>query len=79
MTIKLCDCESSNLAGYGYDEATKTLAVKFRSTGDTFHYAGVPKEAFEQFGNAPSKGSYFAKHIRSQFKGVKQDRAKEAA
>lgn len=72
MTIKMCDCKSRNIAAYGYDEASKTLAVKFKSSGKTYHYADVPKSVFEQLGGADSVGKFFAAHIRLKYKASPQ-------
>jgi hypothetical protein len=63
---------SSNVAAHGYDHATQTLAVKFQS-GGTYHYAGVPHDLAVQFAAAPSKGSFFAAHVRNKFASTKVD------
>ena len=68
MNIPLCDCKSSNLAGFGYDAASKTLAVKFKDSGKTYHYADVPPDIFDEFGKAESKGKFFFAKVRNSYK-----------
>jgi hypothetical protein len=61
---------SSNINEIGYDKATNTLYVSFLSSG-VYKYASVPEDVFEGFKTAKSKGSYFAKAIRPNYKGEK--------
>jgi hypothetical protein len=61
---------SSNIDSIGYDKASKTLYVSFLSSG-TYQYPGVPEEIFQGFEAAKSKGTYFAKTIRPNYKGTK--------
>lgn len=62
---------SSNLRAIGYEPTTATLGITFTS-GDTYHYAGVPRPTYDALRIAPSHGQYFAQHIRPYFRGVKQ-------
>lgn len=68
--IAMCDCVSSQVSGYGYDEASKTLAVKFKG-GGTYHYANVPPDLFEQMGKAESVGRFIHQNIKGQFDHAK--------
>jgi len=61
---------SSNIDSIGYDKANKMLYVSFLSSG-TYKYADVPEDVFEGFKAAKSKGVYFAKAVRSSYKGEK--------
>jgi hypothetical protein len=61
---------SSNIDQIGYDKSSKTLYVSFLSSG-TYHYADVPEDVFHGFEQAKSKGAYFAKAIRPNYKGIK--------
>lgn len=63
--IKMCACESSQISEYGYDEATKTLAIKFKHGGGVYHYDNVEPELYAEFNAAGSKGSFFGKRIKS--------------
>lgn len=52
---------SHHIHAYGYDAATKTLALEFNSNHDrlTYHYPNVPPAKFAELEAAPSKGSWF--------------------
>lgn len=56
--------KSSNLSSVGYDEETKTLEIEFYD-GAVWQYAPVTREGYTDFINAPSLGSYFARHIKN--------------
>jgi hypothetical protein len=62
--------DSSNLASIGYDETRHVLAVGFKS-GAIFHYRGVESGLWERFHMAPSKGSFFAHHVKGRYQGEK--------
>lgn len=66
--IAMSPCKSSNIGSYGYDSATKTLAVQFHG-GATWHYHGVTEAAYKALQNARSIGRHFGAHIRHAFKG----------
>lgn len=66
--ITMTPCKSSNIARLGYDAASKTLAVQFRS-GTRWHYHDVPEKTYRAISNADSVGGYFAAHIRDTFAG----------
>lgn len=57
---------SSNISHVGYDEATQTLHVTFKS-GATYEYSGVSKSDYDKFVSASSMGSHFHQHIKSNF------------
>lgn len=63
--IKMCPCSSSQLSEYGYDEATKTLAIKFKHGGSVYHYDNVAPELYADLCAAESKGSFFGKRIKN--------------
>jgi hypothetical protein len=65
---------SSTLQAVGYDEASRTLFVQFRSAA-TYEYRDVEPEKYAALLAARSVGSCFAKHIRDQFTTVKLDSA----
>lgn len=61
-TIPLTPCESRQLAAFGYDPATKTLAIAFRQKNGVshpYHYPNVSQEKFDAFCCAESKGHHF--------------------
>jgi hypothetical protein len=56
--------QSSDVAGFSYDEATQVLTVEF-NTGSRYNCCDVPKHIFEGVKSADFKG----KHINAQIKG----------
>lgn len=63
--------QSSSLAGYGYDAERLLLAVQFNGRGAIWQYANVPLEVALAFGAAQSKGTFYAKEIRSKYSGAR--------
>jgi hypothetical protein len=57
---------SSNLSSVGYDAESQTLEIEFHS-GAVYQYYGVPKSVYIGLMQAASQGSYFHRHIRSQY------------
>lgn len=60
---------SSQLHSYGYDAATKTLAIQFHNRakdgpGSLYHYANFTSADWEAFKAAESKGSHFKREIK---------------
>jgi hypothetical protein len=66
--IALDSVESSQIHGIGYDAATNTLAVRFKSKAGLpaalYEYSNVTAEDFAAFKGAESIGSHFYKHIK---------------
>lgn len=70
--MKFSPLKSSNLEAYHYNEATKTLTVKFKSGGQ-YAYGGVVKEHADGLASAESPGSYLHKTIKKgDYKFVKK-------
>jgi len=59
---------SSNIASIGYEAGT--LEVEFKS-GSDYQYFDVPEHVYRSFLVAPSKGTYFAEHIKGQYQEVR--------
>lgn len=59
--------ESSNIAGFGYENDTQVLTVEFKQ-GGRYNYYDVPDAVFEQMRNASSKGQYLAQHIKGRYR-----------
>ena len=72
--IPLCKCESSKIAGFGYDAASQTLAVSFKH-GGLYHYTSVPADVFAEMQAADSPGSFLHKRIKGTFNFAKQTEA----
>ena len=49
---------STSIASIGYSPDERELEIKFRESGDVYRYFDVPKEEYEAFMVAESKGTY---------------------
>ena len=65
--------KSSNIASAAYDEATKSMEVRFKS-GGTYTYAEVPKHVYDGFMSADSHGSFLAAHVKGKYSHAKADK-----
>lgn len=63
--IALTPVESSKLAAVGYDSATRTLAVTFKTGNALYCYPGVTPEQHAAFVGAESVGKHFIAHYQS--------------
>ncbi len=54
------------LTAYRYDAAAQTLDIQFPKAkpGEFYRYYNVPKETFDAFTAAESKGRYFIENIK---------------
>jgi KTSC domain len=59
--------DSSSLASVGYDAATRTLEVEFRS-GWIYHYQEVGADLFQRLMTAESKGRFMNAHIPTAYR-----------
>lgn len=61
---------SSNIATFGYDPATQTMEILFKSKqgtkGGLYRYEGVTAAENALFEKAESKGAFFAKYLKSK-------------
>jgi len=67
MDITLCPCKSSQIHAHGFDPATGTLALQFKSKkgpGSVYHYQNFTQEKYDAFRNAESLGRHFGQHIK---------------
>jgi hypothetical protein len=64
--------DSSNIEGIGYDDDRQELHVWFLS-GSYYIYSEVPRQIFDDFTNAPSKGSFLNREVKGRgFQFTKQ-------
>lgn len=64
--------DSSNIEGIGYDDDRQELHVWFLS-GSYYIYSEVPRQIFDDFINAPSKGSFLNREVKGRrFQFTKQ-------
>ena len=68
--IGMCPCESSQVKAHGYDAATRTLAVEYKS-GGTYHYSDVPPATYDAMKAAESVGKFIGASIKGAHKFTK--------
>lgn len=56
---------SSNIDGATYNPTTQELVVKFHG-GRSYRYHGVPRDLWDAFEDAESKGHFFAARIKGE-------------
>ena len=59
--------DSETLVSVGYDAASSTLELEFRSSGRIYRFDGVPASVHAWLMRTPTKGSYFNKMIRDVY------------
>jgi hypothetical protein len=59
--------QSTALEEIAYNEKARTLQARFRETGRTFLYRGVPQELYDALLFADSLGAFFKTHIQDRF------------
>ncbi|KAB2912192.1 MAG: DUF853 family protein, partial [Dechloromonas sp.] len=59
--------ESSNIAGFGYNEGNRVLTVEFKN-GGRYEYFDVPSAVFDAMKAADSKGQFLAQSIKGQYR-----------
>lgn len=67
LVIQTSPVKSGQVAEIGYDEATNTMAVKFRQGNGVYHYHGVDPGTYNAFKSAESHGKYLHQHIKGKF------------
>lgn len=59
--------ESSNVARFKYEEASRILTVEFKH-GGSYEYYDVPEHIFVGMQNAPSRGQFLAQQIKGVYR-----------
>ena len=63
--------QSSNVAGFCYEEANQTLTVEFNN-GGRYDYYDVPQHVFDGMKSADSKGKYLNSVIKGAYRYARQ-------
>jgi len=63
--------QSSNVAGFCYDEGGQVLTVEFNS-GRRYNYYDVPQYIYEGMKSADSKGKYLNAEIKGVYRYARQ-------
>jgi hypothetical protein len=61
--------DSRAIAMFAYDLESRSLLIRFKGGGGMYAYPDVPREVFEGFRQARSKGRFFGSEIRDRFAG----------
>jgi hypothetical protein len=70
LDIALTPVQSSQIHAIGYDAASSTLRVQFKSAagaGSIYDYTMVPAETAEAFRKADSVGRFFGAKVKGRF------------
>ena len=71
LAVDLQPVESSLIAKAGYDPATQVLSIQMVNSSDVYNYQAVPQSIYDDFLAADSKGAFYVKNIKGQFKTEK--------
>ncbi|MDD2466649.1 MAG: KTSC domain-containing protein [Desulfobulbus sp.] len=63
--------QSSNVAGFCYDDSTQVLTVEFNS-GTRYDYYDVPNHVYEGMKAAESIGKYLNSEIKGHYRYARQ-------
>ncbi len=63
--------QSSNVAGFSYDETSQILIVEFNS-GSRYNYYDVPQHVYDGMKSADSKGRYLNAEIKGVYRYARQ-------
>jgi hypothetical protein len=66
-TLEWVPVESSVFTSAAYRRDQRQLYLRFHD-GDIYRYFDVPPQRYKEFLEAESKGQYFARNIRNQFR-----------
>lgn len=66
--MQLKKINSRSLSAIGYDPASLLLEVKFKISGRIYAYLEVQKDIYNKFISSRSKGQFFNKFIKSNYK-----------
>lgn len=69
--LEMIFVDSSNIEAVGYDDDSQELHVQFLG-GGCYVYHQVPRQIFDEFINAPSKGSFLNREIKNVYQFTKQ-------
>jgi len=59
--------ESTMISSIGYDSASSTLEVEFKSNQQVWQYFDVPEYIWYEFESATSVGKYFNANIKGRY------------
>jgi len=69
MAMDRISVQSGNIRSVGYDAASSTLEIEFKSRS-IYQYLNVPESEFENLMNATSKGRYLNQNIKDCYRYI---------
>ena len=73
LAADMLSVKSSLIDKAGYDPETKVLSIQMNNSSDVYTYEAVPQAVYDDFLEADSKGAYYVKHIKGQYKTGKTE------
>ena len=68
MAMEHKPIKSSNIQSVAFDDATKTLEVRFKGNSGTYSYNGVPREVYDRMtSGGESAGKLLATAVKGKF------------
>lgn len=64
--MEMIRVSSSAIEAIGYDPTTMRMQIRFTS-GNTYPFCRVPKDVFDRFMRASSKGDFYNSYIRDRY------------
>jgi len=61
--------QSTCISDVAYYAPTSIFEVKFKTNGQVYKFLGVPKKVFKNFMDSKSKGEFFNRVIKKNYKG----------
>jgi lysyl-tRNA synthetase, class II len=68
FAVDLLPVDSSLIAKAGYDATTQVLSIQMVNSSDVYNYQAVPQAVYDSFLAAESKGAFYVKSIKGQYK-----------
>ena len=65
---KWINVDSSFISKVAYYEPLEMFEIKMKNVNREYSFTGVPKEVFEAFMEADSKGTFFNKEIKNKYR-----------
>lgn len=65
VEIKRTPVKSSQIISIGYDAESRVMDIEFKKS--VYRYQRVPRELFEMFMAAESKGRFLHQHVKGSF------------
>jgi|GEM_PF-1007827 len=72
MEATMMDVVSTTFSKVGYNPGNQELTVEFKDGGETYTYAGVPADVYEQMREAESIGAFYHANIKGKYEEARK-------